>query len=142
MACSVTVRLWTEGAGHRVPTGFIDKHLILLVDGEDAAGKPVALQSGPRLPAVAGKELEGRPGKLYAKLLHDFDGHSPAPFWRADPEAVDTRLTPGRTDESEFVLRAGSDETSRSRSLSALLAGSRPEQRLAGCGYYGSASRG
>jgi Cytochrome c554 and c-prime len=98
----VTVRLWTEAAGHRVPTGFIDKHLILLVDGEDAAGKPVALQSGPKLPSAVGMELEGKPGKLYAKLLRDFDGHSPAPFWRADPEAVDTRLTPGRTDESEF----------------------------------------
>jgi hypothetical protein len=97
-----TVRLWTEGAGHSVPTGFVDKHLILLVEGQDAAGKAVALQSGPRLPSSAGKELEGQPGKLYAKLLRDFDGRSPAPFWRADPEPVDTRLTPGRTDESEF----------------------------------------
>jgi nitrate/TMAO reductase-like tetraheme cytochrome c subunit len=98
----VIVRLWAEGAGHRVPTGFVDKHLILLVEAQDAAGKPVALRSGPRLPSAAGKELEGQPGKLYAKLLRDFDGRSPVPFWRADPEPVDTRLTPGRTDESDF----------------------------------------
>jgi hypothetical protein len=97
-----TVRLWTDGAGHRVPTGFIDKHLILSVEGEDGAGRSVVLQSGPRLPAVAGKELEGRPGKLYAKLLRDFDGRSPVPFWRADPDATDTRLAPGRTDETAF----------------------------------------
>ena len=97
-----TVRLWTEGAGHRVPTGFIDRHLILVVEAEDAAGKPVAVRAGPRLPSAAGKDLEGRPGKLYAKLVRDFDGRSPAPFWRADPDAVDTRLEPGRTDETAF----------------------------------------
>lgn len=96
------VRLATEGAGHRVPTGFIDRHLILTVEGEDAAGKPIALRDGPRLPAAAGKDLEGGAGKLYAKLLHDFDGRSPVPFWRADPDATDTRLEPGRTDETRY----------------------------------------
>ena len=96
------VRLWTEGAGHRVPTGFIDKHLILTVEGEDAGGKPGPLRSGPILPSTVGKELEGRPGKLYAKLLHDFDGHSPAPFWQADSDAVDTRLAPGGADETTY----------------------------------------
>ena len=98
-----TVRLWTEGAGHRVPTGFIDRHLILTVEGEDADGKPVALRDGPRLPPAVGKEREGRPGKLYAKLLHDFDGRSPVPFWRADPDAADTRLEPDRTDETTYA---------------------------------------
>jgi Cytochrome c554 and c-prime len=94
-----TVRLATEGAGHRVPTGFIDRHLTLVVEAEDAAGKAVAARAGPRLPAAAGDELSGKAGKLYAKLLRDFDGHSPAPFWRADPDAIDTRLEPDRTDE-------------------------------------------
>jgi len=98
----VVVRLGTEGAGHRVPTGFIDRHLILVIDGEDSAGRPITARRGPRLPAAAGKELEGRTGKLYAKLLHDFEGHSPAPFWRADPDATDTRLEPGRTDETTY----------------------------------------
>jgi hypothetical protein len=97
-----TVRLRTEGAGHRVPTGFIDRHLTLVVEGEDAAGKAVPALGGPRLPAVAGTDLAGRAGKLYAKLLHDFDGRSPAPFWRADPDATDTRLQPDRTDETAF----------------------------------------
>jgi hypothetical protein len=100
------VRLATEGAGHRVPTGFIDRHLILTVGAEDAAGRPVAVRNGPRLPAAAGKELEGRAGKLYAKQLHDFDGRSPVPFWRADPDATDTRLEPGQTDETTFDLPA------------------------------------
>ena len=51
-----TVRLGVEGSGHRVPTGFIDHHLILTVEGEDAAGKPVAVRDGPRL---AGGRREG-----------------------------------------------------------------------------------
>ena len=55
-----TVRLWAEGSGHRVPTGFIDRHLILTVEGEDAAGKPVAVRDGPLLPAAAGKDREGK----------------------------------------------------------------------------------
>ena len=92
------------GGGHRVPTGFIDKHLILVVEGEDAAGKRVALRSGPTLSSIVGKQLAGRPGKLYAKLLRDFDGRSPVPFWRADPDPVDTRLTPGRADVTEFIF--------------------------------------
>jgi hypothetical protein len=103
----LTVRLRADGAGHRVPTGFIDRHLILTVAGEDAAGRPLAVRSGPTLPAAAGKDLAGKPGKLYAKLLKDFDGHSPAPFWRADPDADDTRLEPGRADEAEFAFPPG-----------------------------------
>ncbi len=97
-----TVHLVAEGSGHRVPTGFVDHHLILTVEGEDADGKPVDPRDGPRLPSPVGKEREGRPGKLYAKLLHDFDGRSPAPFWRADPDAADTRLEPGRPDETVY----------------------------------------
>jgi hypothetical protein len=56
------------------------------------------------LPPAAGKVLAGRPGRLYAKLLKDFDGHSPAPFWKADPEPIDTRLTPGVVDVSRYVF--------------------------------------
>ncbi len=96
------VRLWTEGAGHSVPTGFIDKHLILTVQGVDAAGKTVGLRAGPTLPSAVGKEWAGRPGRLFAKLLHDFDGRAPAPFWRADPDATDTRIAPGRPDETVY----------------------------------------
>ncbi|MBI1915060.1 MAG: hypothetical protein HYS12_10035 [Planctomycetes bacterium] len=96
----VTVR--ADGAGHRVPTGFVDRHLLLVVEGLDETGKPLRLRAGPVLPAVAGPELKGRPGKLYAKLLKDFEGNSPAPFWRADPDLVDTRLHPGREDRLVF----------------------------------------
>src|SRR5437773_8427688 len=82
----VDMTVSADGAGHRVPTGLPDRHLVLTVEGFDAAGAAVTATDGPTLPAVAGAELAGRPGQLFAKLLRDFDGRSPAPFWRADPD--------------------------------------------------------
>jgi hypothetical protein len=101
------VRSAVEGVGHRVPTGFIDRHLLLIVEGLGAGGEVVAADAGPRLPAVAGRELAGQPGRLFAKLLKDLDGHSPAPFWNADLEPIDTRLSPNQTDVSRYTFPAG-----------------------------------
>ena len=58
----------------------------------------MAPRSGPVLPPPAA-DLAGRPGRLYAKLLTDFDGRAPVPFWRPAREPIDTRLTPGVNDE-------------------------------------------
>jgi len=97
------VRLWVEGVGHRVPTGFIDRHLVLVVEGQGVDGLPRFARSGPTLPALAGPELAGQPGRLYARVLKDFDGRSPAPFWLAAPDPPpDTRLVPGRVEETVF----------------------------------------
>src|SRR5262249_50049575 len=41
-------------AGHRVPTGFVDRNLLLLVDAFDHVGQAVPLATGPTLPRVAG----------------------------------------------------------------------------------------
>ncbi len=98
------VTLRAEDVGHRVPTGFVDRNLILVVDGRDAEGKPVQSRTGTTLPKAAGRELAGLPGRLYARLLRDFDGHSPAPFWRAEPEAADTRLLPECSEVSRFTF--------------------------------------
>ena len=103
----VRVEVWAEDVGHRVPTGFVDRNLVLSVEGYTEAGGPLGPLAGPTLPAVAGRELAGRPGRLYAKLLHDFDGHSPAPFWRADPDLTDTRLRPGQPDRCEWAFPPG-----------------------------------
>jgi hypothetical protein len=102
----VEIAVSADGVGHRVPTGFIDRHLLLVVEGRDAAGRSLALGDGPKLPPAAGVALAGRPGKLYAKLLKDEDGHAPIPFWRADLEPVDTRLAPGNIDSSSFRFPA------------------------------------
>jgi hypothetical protein len=103
----VRVVVSEEGAGHRVPTGLPDRHLLLVVDGRDAHGRPLPPRSGPRLPPAAGPDLCGRPGRLYAKLLHDSDGHSPAPFWDAAPDFDDNRLTPGRPDALDLEFPPG-----------------------------------
>jgi hypothetical protein len=103
----VQVRLAAEGAGHRVPTGFVDRQLILVVEGEDADGRPVPALSGPTLPAVAGPQLAGRSGRLYAKLIRDFDGKAPVPFWLAGPGAEDNRLSPDRPDNLNLNYPAG-----------------------------------
>jgi hypothetical protein len=103
----VSVRVWlgADGVGHRVPTGFIDRHLLLVVEGRGEDGSAVSALQGPKLPAPAGLDLAGRPGRLYAKLLQDDEGRRPAPFWLAAPEPpLDTRLFPGRTDETVFLF--------------------------------------
>ena len=100
------VEVLAEGAGHKVPTGFVDRHLLLVVQAEDAMGRPLAALAGPRLPTLAGKPLAGKPGKIYAKLLKDADGNRPAPFWNADPEPEDTRLIPGRPNRSFYLFPA------------------------------------
>jgi hypothetical protein len=99
-----TVRLTARDVGHRVPTGFIDRQLLLVVEGLDTAGQMVALARGSTLPPAAGAELAGRPGRLYARLLRDETGRAPVPFWRALPEPQDTRLVPDRADEQRFVF--------------------------------------
>jgi hypothetical protein len=108
-ATGLQVRLTVsaEEVGHRVPTGFIDRHLILVVDGTDTNGKQLAPCQGPLLPALAGAALAGKPGRLYAKLLRDSAGHAPVPFWSPAPAVTDSRLTPGRPDLVELGFPAG-----------------------------------
>jgi hypothetical protein len=98
-----------ENVGHRVPTGFIDRHLVLVVEALDAAGGRVCLQKGSTLSRLAGRGFEGLPGQLYAKQLRDEATGGPLPFWlwlgRDDP--ADTRLHPGRPDRRAFTFAPG-----------------------------------
>jgi hypothetical protein len=99
----VAVTLHAEHVGHRVPTGFIDRHLLLVVQAFDRTGAALPLLDGPRLPPAAGKWV-GAAGYLYAKLLQDDHGKGPLPFWLPGLTMTDTRLSPGIADRRTFLF--------------------------------------
>jgi hypothetical protein len=101
----VDVTLRAEQVGHRVPTGYIDRHLLLVVDAFDRGGGAVPLLAGSVLGAPAG-DLAGRAGWLYGKLLTGAKGEAPLPFWAAGSEMHDTRLAPGQPDRQSFAFPA------------------------------------
>ena len=88
------VRLTATKVGHRVPTGFIDRHLILLVDATDENGNPIQIKDGPVLINPGDIALQGRPGMLFAKLLFGPGGKTPTAFWHEHEKIEDTRLVP------------------------------------------------
>ena len=106
---SIHVTTRTHDVGHRVPTGFVDRHLVLVVEGQTADGETVRLQKGPVLPSFVG-EISGVPGVLFAKLLVDEDGNAPVPFWRAGATVKDTRLHPDAERTDEFEYHTGIDQ--------------------------------
>jgi hypothetical protein len=103
------IEVRADDVGHRVPTGFIDRHLLLVVEAFDQNGKDMKLVAGATLSVLAGKELQGLPGWIYGKQLKEASKHGPVPFWlwvgRDDP--LDTRLIPGQSDRREFVFANG-----------------------------------
>jgi hypothetical protein len=100
----IDVALQADGAGHRVPTGFVDRHLVLLVEPLDAHGERLTVENGPKLPQHAGRTYAGQPGRLFGRVLADHDGRSPVPFWRADDSlTTDTRLIPGQVEHSLWL---------------------------------------
>lgn len=103
------IEVLADNVGHRVPTGFIDRNLLLIVDAFDARNEPMRLISGPQLPPTVGRPYAGRPGWLYAKQLKSPDGKHPIPFWLAHQEPEDTRLLPGRPDRHAFQFAKGSN---------------------------------
>ena len=106
---TVDIKLTAEGVGHRVPTGYIDRQLILFVDAF-AGDRSVPLRIGPTLPDFLSKDEAGKPGRLFAKSLSDDKGVRPAPFWRADPASlIDSRLQPGVIEAMRFVFPADVD---------------------------------
>jgi hypothetical protein len=93
--------LRADKIGHRLPTGFVDRNLVLAVEAIDSGRKPLPVAvDTPLLPRLSG--LPGVPGRLFAKQLRDFDGNSPVPFWRAQPDFADSRLQAGQADRSAY----------------------------------------
>jgi hypothetical protein len=113
----VEVQARPDAVGHRVPTGFPDRHLILVVEATDSLGRTVPAILGPKLTSSVGDDtLVGRPGFLFAKQLADEAGQQPIPFWRFHRLTNDTRLTPGQPQQFAWHFPAN-----HARSLSVTL---------------------
>jgi hypothetical protein len=93
-----------DNVGHRVPTGWIDRHLVLVVEAFDAAGQRVALIEGPRLPLGAGVKLAGAPGWIFGKQFNATPDAPPLAFWKSFDDPKDTRLFPGTVDRRSFTF--------------------------------------
>ena len=103
------LKLEADDVGHGVPTGFIDRHMLVLVEARRSDGTPIELIAGARLPSAAG-DLAGKHGLLLAKLLSDEHGRAPQPFWQAGVRATDTRLKPDEPQRHAFMLPLAADQ--------------------------------
>jgi len=101
----VKVEVAAGDVGHRVPTGFIDRQLILSIEGVGQTGRQVEATSGPLLSPLAGLG-ENRAGLFFAKQLEDLDGQAPVPFWKPCRIRADTRLKPGEPAEASWTFPA------------------------------------
>jgi len=91
--CMVRVGLKAVNVGHRVPTGYIDRHMILQVrakfQGEDL--KPI---EGLTLPTWVDNSLAGNAGVLFGRPLLNADKLEIQAFWQGGTGFVDSRLEP------------------------------------------------
>ncbi len=92
----LTVTLRAHDVGHRVPTGFIDRHLVLMVEGRDAHGNETFALEGAKLHNLGGEPWAGKAGKFFGRIRLDPLGKGPIPFWLPAEREVDTRLLPDR----------------------------------------------
>ena len=108
----ITVRVTNSGAGHHIPTDNPLRNLILWIQATDGTGKPLALLTGPTIPAWGGKGdpaegyYAGQPGALYAKILADaYTGETPTyAYWRPTHLVSDNRIPALATDETAYVF--------------------------------------
>lgn len=89
--------------GHKVPTGFVDRRLVLTISASRDDGQEVQPLSGPLLPSDAGFGAD-RPGLLFAKVLEDLEGRAPVPFWMPCRVRGDSRLEPGEVRVGRWVF--------------------------------------
>ena len=91
--CVVKVQLKAVNVGHKVPTGYIDRHMILQVRAKfhEKEFKPI---DGPTLPAWVDKKLVGNAGVLFGRPLLSEDKQGIQPFWQGGTDFVDSRLEP------------------------------------------------
>jgi hypothetical protein len=97
-AFRIAVTVTAKNVGHRIPTGFPDRNLILLVEGFDAKGRRVMPHRKLfNLSDLAGQEWKGLQGTIFAKKFINLGRQQEGlfPFWRAGGSLIDdSRLNP------------------------------------------------
>ena len=116
------VAITNSGAGHHVPSDSPLRNMILLVTARDAEGNPLPYLGNQVVPAWGGADFgsqqtqsairnpqsaignyAGLPGKGFAKVLEDYEGHAPAPQWRNGVRVLSDNRIPARaTDLSHY----------------------------------------
>jgi Carboxypeptidase regulatory-like domain len=101
----VQVSLINDKTGHDIPTDQPLRSMMLVIEAQDANGKPIALNQGQTLPDWTGN-YAGQPGKAYAQVLRDdWSGETPTvAIWRKMTLVADTRLAPFATDSTTYAF--------------------------------------
>ncbi|MFC1552381.1 T9SS type A sorting domain-containing protein [Candidatus Latescibacterota bacterium] len=111
----VIVTVKNDKTGHHVPTGRPSRNMILLVEAKDSTSMPLTFINGDTVPWWGGKgdskngNFAGKPGKGFAKILEDFEGHAPSPAWRPSSILSDNRIAAFETDTSYYNFKIPSE---------------------------------
>jgi mono/diheme cytochrome c family protein len=108
---SVTVSLYNDNTGHKIPTDSPLRHMLLIVEAFDLQEVPLEFVEGPTLPLWAGEGSteEGYyaalPGKAYALVLEElWTEISPSgAYWNPTRVVTDTRLNPFEEDVTRYT---------------------------------------
>ncbi|MGD8621861.1 MAG: hypothetical protein PVH60_07915 [Anaerolineales bacterium] len=109
----VTVTLYNDNTGHKIPTDSPLRHMLLVVEASNDAGEPLTQIEGPVLPSWAGEGspargyYAGQPGKGYALILQEiWTEISPSgAYWNPTRVVEDTRLQPFQEDFSQYEFQ-------------------------------------
>lgn len=109
----VGANVTNSSTGHHVPTGVTVRNMILLIEARRTSdARPLPFVSGSVVHELGGVGdpaqgyFAGLPGRLYAKLIEDFDGNAPTFFTDAAAIVFDNRIPALETDSTEYVFVA------------------------------------
>ena len=107
----IRIHLLARDVGHKVPTGHVDHHLLILLETSSRESRSTLIQ-GPLLPLWMDENLRGRTGVCLGRPNLNEEGNQLVPFWRAMQEPVDNRLEPEKPREYRWVVPNDTGEIS------------------------------
>ena len=108
----VIVEINNDNTGHKIPTDYPGRQLVLLIQAYDKTGLPLALHAGPILPEWVGVGEQdqgyysGLPGTAYAMILEEvWTGKTPTiAYWNPYKILSDNRIRPNETAVCEYIF--------------------------------------